>query len=208
MIAERSTALWLARALIIALLSVVILHLPIADGLLRTEAIRSLEGKAFGHPARLSAITVLMLLVIRSIHLHHKQLISRNMAIVTLASGLLVLGWSSSRGPILMLLLSLPLSMLILRSRTPMLVIGTLVTLVLTPITLTAIGHIIERGTSDSGRFDLWSHTISLWQTSPWLGLGNNMFKAFPNTNLQGAQLFMPHNIYLEQLFSLSLIHI
>ncbi len=185
-----------------SLATIFLVHLFFADSLLRSETIFSMELDWFAHPARLAGISFfLMICAIYS----SKCIPQRNSLIIPAIIFLVYLQielWASSRGPILCAFVAIALGTTVVRLNNKAMAASILAMLASAPIILMLISQITKRGLSDSGRFELWKHTIKIWIEYPWLGLGNNVFKQIPNQYLQGGQLQMPHNIYLEVLFS------
>lgn len=199
---SRQGAQLLFVAAITSLATVFFVHLFSADSLLRSEAIFSMELEWFAHPARLGGICFLIMLCaiysLKETPLKNNLLIQITIFITYLQIEL----WASSRGPILCAILAITLGYIFIRLKIKAMIVSILAILTGAPIIFMIISNITNRGMGDSGRFELWRHTISIWQESPWLGFGNNVFKKIPNQYLQGGQLQMPHNIYLEVLFS------
>lgn len=185
-----------------SLAAVFLVHLFFADSFLRSEAIFSMELDWFAHPARLGGICFFIMLC--AIYSFKETSLKNNFYIPLIIFGtyLQIELWASSRGPILCAFLAIILSFIFIKLQIKAMAASVIAMLAGAPVIFMLISHITKRGMSDSGRFELWKHTLSIWQESPWLGLGNNVFKTIPNQYLQGAQLPMPHNIYLEVLFS------
>lgn len=202
LLSNREGTKLLFGAATICLTTVFLIHLYAADSLLRSEAIFAMELDWFAHPARLGGICFLIMLsaiyACKNIFLENINLICLPIFLTFLQIEL----WASSRGPILCAFLAVALAISLIKQRKRAMAASTVALVAGAPIVLVLISQITQRGLSDSGRYELWKHTLSIWQESPWLGLGNNVFKQIPNQYLQGGQLQMPHNIYLEVLFS------
>lgn len=185
-----------------SLATIFLVHLFFADSLLRSETIFSMELDWFAHPARLGGISFfIMICAIYS----SKFILQRKSLIITSIIFLFYLQielWASSRGPILCAFIAIILGTTVVKLNNKAMAASILAMLASAPLILMLISQITKRGLSDSGRYELWIHTLKIWIESPWLGLGNNVFKKIPNQYLQGSQLQMPHNIYLEVLFS------
>lgn len=186
----------LGATLAVALLQ----HIPLMDGLLRNHATYQLDRNLFGHPARLASTCALWLLVCWSAP--QRDSYRRASLFLLTAVSLSLLLVAGARGSMLalaatgMVYFSWQAKSIMWRCARLLLSLATL------PIALIATGALLDRGIADSGRYQLWQHTFYSYLESPWFGLGNNTFKNFPNNFLEGFQLQMPHNIFLELLFS------
>lgn len=61
-------------------------------------------------------------------------------------------------------------------------------------------GHTYE------ARKQIYQHTLTAVQEQPWLGHGFSMFKHVSQLVIDGHQVIMPHNVYLEMLYASGLI--
>jgi O-antigen ligase len=186
--------------LLVTLLLALIQHLPLMDGALRNSATYQLELSLFAHPARLAAtITMWLLLIWLAPHSDtHRRIYLPIASIIILALTLV----ASARGPVVALIATVLLYTSWRARSWPTRILRMALSLACLPIALILTGQLLDRGVEDSGRYSLWQHTLSVYASSPWVGMGNNTFKGVPNEFLQGSQLQMPHNIYLELLFS------
>jgi putative inorganic carbon (hco3(-)) transporter len=60
--------------------------------------------------------------------------------------------------------------------------------------TSTPVQAALDRGTTDEGRFALWSHAWDLWQGSPFLGIGPGHYALYPVPALGAA----PHSVPIQ----------
>ncbi len=192
----------LSAGLMLSLLTSLVLLFPHATGLERTGPMLLAIEQWFATPARLSGVAIVYALIL--IATLSDQVTKLRYAIQGLAWLICVvlLAWSAARGPALALLACLCAGPMLLRLSRRWMVAGLAGVVLVVPILLFVIGALMQRGTADSGRFLLWQFAMERWLSTPIGGLGNNTFKEFIVPGMGPPPWPMPHNIYIEMLFS------
>ncbi|WP_127573309.1 O-antigen ligase family protein [Georgenia faecalis] len=65
---------------------------------------------------------------------------------------------------------------------------------------------VLQPGTVDTNRLELWSSAVDLWQHQPFLGVGIGQFRAASGTLLAAPTAFVPHHTYLGLLAEVGII--